>query len=127
MDFIAAVVAIIAIILVLRMRSRVSALEEHARVIHQRLEAAGGAPLAAEPQTPTPEAPPVIDADTARPRSPLEVFANKAAEAQPPKPAERLGEADIANIIQEASSAAPPPPPQEPETPAKSFEERFGA
>ena len=114
MDFIAAVVAIVAIILVLRMRGRVMALEHHVTLLNGRIALRGATPQAA-PETPpepgaVPPAPPPV------PASALEIFA---------KPAE-TAPLDAA-AIEPVASGTSPIEPTEPAEPAKSFEERFGA
>ena len=115
MDFIALIIAIVAIGIALKARSRLALLEHNIGLIANRL-AAGAAP----------EASPA--AEMAKPASPLDVW------AQPPQPqpeapaqpqAARIDESDIEKIIAEASQ--PPAPPAESPAPAKSFEERFGA
>jgi uncharacterized membrane protein len=117
MDFLAFVVALIAFIVTLRMRSRIALLEHNIALIGKQLGGAGEAPA---PET-APE----------QPRSPLEVLA-KEQPAQPPEGAPASVQptaVDKAAIEQFVQTAAPPPPapPPEPEAPAKSFEERFGA
>lgn len=115
MEFLAFVVALIAFIVALRMRSRIALLEHNIALIGKQLS--GETPTAAPAAAPE------------QPRSPLEIFAKdqppQGAPAAAQPPAERMDEAAIEQIIQDA--APPPPPPQEPEAPAKSFEERFGA
>jgi uncharacterized membrane protein len=119
MDFIAFIVAIIAFVVALKSRSRIALLEHSLELITRRLE--GGAAAQAAPQTPGAAAP--------APRSPLEQFGPKPAEAPPvAPPPPRMDERDIEKIISDA--AQPPSPPVAPDTPAeppKSFEERFGA
>ena len=113
MDFIAAVVAIVALVFALKMRKRVAALEMLVTALNQRTADKGPAAAAPLPQAPHPE--------TAAPQS---VFvAPEPASAAPA--AERTDEAAIEQTVQE-SFAAPPPPPV-PQEPARSFEERFGA
>ncbi len=108
MDFIAAVVAIVALVFVLKMRKRVTDLE--LRIAHF---------AATSPATPqsAPQPPPVA----AQPWAP----------AAPPAatpPFERMDEPAIDPVIKEASQPIPPPPPaEEPGELSKSFEERFGA
>jgi len=108
MDFIAAVVAIVALVFVLKMRKRVTDLE---------LRIAQFAGLPSATPRPTPEPPPV----TAQPWAP----------AAPPAatpPSERIDEPAIDPVIKKASQPIPPPPPrEEPGELSKSFEERFGA
>ncbi len=102
MDFLAAIVAIVALVFVLKTRKRVTELE-------LRIAQFGIAPASprAAPETPVAEQP---------------FVAPEAA----PQPAERMDEAAIEGIIKEASQPTPPPPP-EPAEPGRSFEERFGA
>jgi uncharacterized membrane protein len=104
MEFLAALLAIVALIFVLKMRSRVTALE--LRIA----ELTGIQPAPAEPKW---ESPPVVEPQPA---------ALDAAAAPP----ERMDEAAVDGAIKEASRPAPPQPP-EPAEPGKSFEERFGA
>jgi len=107
MDFLAAVVAIVALIFALNMRKRVVNLE-------LRIAQFNGLPPAAL-QT-APETPPVA----AQPWAP-------AAPPAPP-PFERMDEVAIDSVIKDASPPVPPPPPPEqPGELSKSFEERFGA
>ena len=105
MDFLAAVVAIVALIFVLKMRTRLTALE--LRIA----ELTGTQPALPQPQWGTPPAP-------------EQTFAAPAAPA--PAPFERMDEAAIDAVIKNAAPPAPPPA-AEPEAPRKSFEERFGA
>src|SRR5262245_10084794 len=121
MDFIAAVVAIVAIILVLRMRGRVTVLEQHVTLLNGRIALRDAPPQAAPAPPALPAEPPAV------PASPLEIFA-KPAEAAPVAP-----RVDAA-ATEPASESVPPPlppaesaQPAEPAEPAKSFEERFGA
>ena len=116
MDFIALIIAIIAISLALKARARITRLEHNLGLVARRLEGAAA-----------PEAPPATE--TAKPASPLDVWATPAqprpeAPAQP-RPAARLDESDMGKIIAEASQ--PPAPPAAPPAPRKSFEEQFGA
>src|SRR4051794_35006466 len=106
MDFLAAVVAIVALIFALKMRKRMTELE--LRIA----EFTGIRPAA--PQT-MPEAPPAAPKPfiTAEP-------------VTTPTPA-RMEEAGPPPANTQAAPPAPPSPPAEPEAPAKSFEERFGA
>jgi len=107
MEFIALILALVALGLVLKSRSRISALE----LIVRRLEGSTApqvTPVAGHAMPPS-----FLDAVAAQPESPAE-----------PQPA-RMDEDDIKNIIIDASQ--PPAPPAEPPTPTKSFEERFGA
>ncbi len=112
MDFIALILAIIALSLAMRFRSRIVLLEHNLAQIAKRVE--GGV---------APEAPPVTEA--AKPPSPLAVWASLP-QPQPETPAQpqaaRTDKSDIEQIITEASR-----PPAEPPAPTKSFEERFGA
>src|SRR5215218_5951796 len=106
MDFLAAVVAIVALIFALKMRKRMTELE-------LRVAAFTGI-RPATPQT-MPEAPPAAPKPfiTAEP-------------VTTPTPA-RMEEAAPRAANTQAAPPAPPSPPAEPEAPAKSFEERFGA
>ncbi len=106
MEFVALIIAIIAIVLVLKARGRISTLE----LTVSRLQ--GSAAPEASPVTEEAMPPSVLDA-FAEPQSPAE-----------PQPA-RMDEAEIESVIADASQ--PPSPPAEPPPPAKSFEERFGA
>jgi uncharacterized membrane protein len=111
MDFIAAVVAIVALVFVLKMRKRVIDLE---------LRIAQFTGTQPAPPQPAVEPPPVAEQPWAL-----------AAPAAPPaatQPSERMDEAAIGAVIKDASEpASPPPPPEEPGELSKSFEERFGA
>ena len=115
MDFIALIIAGMAIGIALKARSRIALLEHSLGLVAKRLE--GGA------ATETPPA-----AREEKPASPLDVWASPA-QPQPEAPAQpqaaRTDEPGIEKIIAEAS--LPPAPPAEPSAPAKSFEERFGA
>ena len=115
MDFLAAVVAIVALVFVLGMRKRVTALETLTSQLHERL-AAGPAPAARTAPPPLPTIPP----ETIKPAEP----------AAPPPPPKVADEAEMEKVFAEARASAPPPappaPPAAPE-PQKSFEERFGA
>lgn len=115
MDFLALIIAIVAIGLAIRFRSRIALLEHNIGVIAQRLESGAGAAPANE---------------EARPPSPLDVWAQPPQpqpEAQAaPQPA-RTDEADIEKVIAEAAQPPAAPPPTEPPAPRKSFEEQFGA
>src|SRR6185295_7874091 len=115
MEFVAAVIAIVAIILAITARKRITQLEQRASALETRL----AHPFAAEaaPRTaPLPE--PLLPAEAAVP----------AAATVPPA---RVDEAAADAVTQEAaaSDAAPPEPPAPaaPAAPPKSFEERFGA
>ena len=105
MDFLAAVVAIVALIFVLKMRTRLTALE--LRIA----ELTGAQPAPPQPPWGTP---PVPEPTFAAPAAPA------------PAPFARMDEAAIDAVIKDAAPPAPPPP-AEPEAPRKSFEERFGA
>src|SRR5690349_4321612 len=117
MEFIAAIVAIVAIVLVFSLRNRVALLEQHIAFLNQQLAPRRTAPPQAASE-PTPQAPPL----------PADMPA-------PPAPAEGVKVPAIEQLAQE-SFAAPPPPPSPPPPPppappapeaAKTFEERFGA
>src|ERR1044072_3536852 len=110
MDFIAAVVAIVALVLVIKLRRRTAVLEQHVALINQRLPISRVAPPEAAPEA-TPESPPL----------PVEMPA-------PPTPTEQIREAAFDQPFQESSAPpSPPPPPLPAPEPAQSFEERFGA
>src|ERR1044072_8082651 len=110
MDFIAAVVAIVALVLVIKLRRRTAVLEQHVALINQRLAISRGAPPEPAPEPP-PEPPPL----------PVEIPA-------PPTPTEQIREAAFDQPFQESSAPpSPPPPPLPAPEPAQSFEERFGA
>jgi uncharacterized membrane protein len=109
MEFIALIVAIIAVIVALKARSRVTLLEHNLGVMERRLE--GGTSAAAKP------------AEETQPSAP-DLFAAEPEVPAKPQPA-RMDEAEIEQIIAEA--AQPASPPAEPPAPTKSFEERFGA
>jgi len=111
MEFIALILAIIALVLALKARSRITLLEHNLGLATKRVE--GGSPAAA-----------ATPAEEPRPASPLEVFASRPAAPAEPQAA-RTAESDIEQIIAEGSQPLSPPP--EPPAPAKSFEERFGA
>jgi uncharacterized membrane protein len=106
MEFVAAVVAIIALILAMKARKRITQLELRAAALEQHL--APGA--AAAPAT---QAAPFAESPAAAPISPP-----PSVPAAAPEP-----------VIQEAAPPSPPAPPvaAEPAEPGKSFEERFGA
>jgi uncharacterized membrane protein len=107
MDFIATVVAIVALVFVLKMRKRVSELE-------LRIAQFTGI------QSPTPQTAPETPPVTAQPWAP--------ATPPAPQPSERIDEPAIDSVIKDASQPVlPPPPPEEPGELSKSFEERFGA
>ena len=108
MEFVAAVVAIIALILAMKARKRITQLELRATALEQHL--ASGAAAAPSPAT---QAAPFAESPSAEPVSP-----------PPSEPADAAPEP----VMQEAAPSAPVPPvPAEPAEPAKSFEERFGA
>jgi uncharacterized membrane protein len=110
-EFLAVLIAVIAILMVRNAGKRIAALEKRAATLEQRL----AHPLAAEP---TPEAP------HAEPPIPDEAAATAAAAIQPiPMP---LDQAATEATIAEAAPSAPLPA-AEPPAPTKSFEERFGA
>ena len=117
MELLAAVVAIVALIFVLKMRKRVTDLEVQIAALDQRFL---GMQPGARPQ-PAPDVAPF----TAQPAPSPEAAPIPAATA-------RVDEAAIDSIFQEARQDSPfaqPPvaPPAEPAAPALSFEERFGA
>jgi uncharacterized membrane protein len=111
MDFIATVVAIVALVFVLKMRKRVTDLE-------LRIAQFAGLPPA------TPQTAPVTPPVTEQPWAP-------AVPATPPAPppSVRIDEPAIDAVIKDASQPVPPPPPptEAPGELSKSFEERFGA
>jgi len=115
MDFIALIIAIVAIGLVLKARSRVALLEHNLGLVAKRLQDGGVAP--------TPEA--------GKPPSPLDVWAPPPAQPQPEAPAQpqapRMDETDVEKIVAEASQPPASPPPTKPRADKKSFEEQFGA
>jgi uncharacterized membrane protein len=106
MDFLAAVLAIVALFLALKLLKRVTALE-------LRITELGNAQAA--PARPTPQAPPAAE----------QLFVAPA--AVPPQ--EQMDHAALDAIVSGAGvdTTPPSPPPSEPAPPAKSFEERFGA
>jgi uncharacterized membrane protein len=108
-EFVALLLALVAILMVRNAGKRIAQLEQRVA------ELAGGAPaVPAGGPTPAP--------------SPLDVFAPKPEATPAPAtaaPSERLDEKAIEEAI--GGAAAPPPPPAEPAPPKKSFEERFGA
>src|SRR3954466_3215130 len=111
MEFLAAVVAIVALFLALKLRKRVTALE-------LRIAEFGGLQAAA-PQSAR-EIPPVTEPPFAAPEP---------AQAAAPAPELSTGERRLEgafDAVPGADSGATPPP-SEPPPPAKSFEERFGA
>ena len=112
MDFIAAIVAIVAIVLVIKLRGRMAVLEQHVALINQRLATSRITP---------PEAAP-----TSEPISPPRPFSVETPAWAAPAP-ERMDEAAIRQTIPESSVPPPLPPPLAAPAPAKSFEERFGA
>jgi uncharacterized membrane protein len=116
MDFIALVLAIIAIAIVLQLRKRMVELQQQITGLDHRMTARdAGAPQQVQV---APPAPPPLPAAVAGPEP--------AAEAAPA----RMDEAAIDHLIADAAPPSPPPPlppPPPPAAPAKSFEERFGA
>src|ERR1041385_8939445 len=111
MDFLAAVLAIVALFMAMKLLKRVTAAELRIAELIRGIQAA-------PPQTAAPQVP---DAPTAA----EPVFVAPA--AAPPQ--EQTDHAAIDAIVAGAGVDVnpPPPPPREPEPPAKSFEERFGA
>ncbi len=105
MDFLAAILAIVALIFVLSMRKRVTELEQR---IAQLTVGVQPAPSQGWSEVPPGTEQPFVAPEAA------------------PQPAERMDEAAIEGVVQEASQPTPPPP-EEPAAPGKSFEERFGA
>src|SRR5690242_12404185 len=115
MDFFAAVVAIVALFMAIKLLKRVTALE--LRIVELT---ASALPPVARPQA-APQAPPDASPAPAEPT----VFV-------PPEPAAAPDRADHDALDAIVAGAGvdvnpSPPPPREPEPPAKSFEERFGA
>src|SRR4051812_38361538 len=108
MDFIALILAIIAIVLAVKVRSRVILLERHVGVANS-----------ASPITPAPAFP--KSAATASPAP----QPHPATGARPWEP-EAFVTAPANQVRRDTAASAPPPPPSAPEPPAKSFEERFG-
>src|SRR5262249_22089277 len=114
MDFLALILAIIAIILVLRLRKRIADFQQQLTILDQRLTTRG---LRTPPETqtaPTPETPPTLGPLTPPEPPPL------------PAPVEQMDEAAIDKLIAETAPPSTPPAPP-PAQPARSFEERFGA
>ena len=105
MEFVAAVLAIVALIFVLKMRKRMTELELRVAALSGSIQPAPRAAAERPPAT----AQPFVATESTR-----------------AAPRARMDEAASEGIIEEAAPAAPPPPP-EPEAPGKSFEERFGA
>jgi uncharacterized membrane protein len=112
MDFLAAVLAIVALMVVLKTRKRVTALE-------LRIAQLSGGIAPAAP--PAPEMPPVAEQPFVAPEPPARPIATS--------PAERMIEAVFDSFGSDASkpAAAVPSGPGAPAEPGKSFEERFGA
>jgi uncharacterized membrane protein len=111
MDFLAAVLAIVALVLLGKMRKRVTALEAQVAAFQQSPPAPPAPAIDRPTEFETPPAPETV--------IPAPHIAPQAA------PAETSGEAQPDAVFQEASS--PEPPPAEPAAPTPSFEERFGA
>ena len=112
MDFIALILAIIAIAVALQLRKRMAELQQQLTIVHGRLALRSPEPPPEAQAAPAPEAPP----------------AEPVAPPEPPPftpPPERMDEAAVDKVIAEA--APPPPPPPAPAEPTRSFEERFGA
>src|SRR4051812_38106292 len=105
MEFLAAVLAIVALIFVLKMRKRMTELELRVATL------SGGIQAAPQASRDTPAA-------TAQP-----FVATEIASAAP---TEHINESATEEPVSDAPQSAPPPPP-EPPAPGKSFEERFGA
>src|SRR3984893_13104166 len=124
MEFLAAVIAIVAIILVFKLRKRVTTLEAQVALLNGRLDAKPeGVPQAApeilfpeQPAAPEPEAPePAVSVPQSLPPS--------------AQHGERAIDAVFAAAAQHAAAAPPPetPLPPHPAAPSPGFEERFGA
>ena len=114
MDFIAAVVAIVAIVFVLRMRGRVTALEQQVTLLNGRIALRDAPPQAAPepPAAPSRAAAPV-------PASPLEIFA---------KPAAPAARTHGCGRDRAAVGAVPPPlPPPPAKPPSRAGEKLRGA
>jgi uncharacterized membrane protein len=116
MEFVAAVVAIIALIVAMQARKRAVMLERWARTLEQRL----ALPPAAAPEQPV---------------APIDTFEQpRAAPSAPVAPAapfaprpEAARDAAAEEIFQDAAAPTGATPPSGPAAPRKSFEERFGA
>jgi uncharacterized membrane protein len=112
-EFLAVLIAIVAILMVRNAGKRIAQLEQRAAALEQRIAhpfAAESAPEAAHPTEP-----------------PLDTF-EPAPAAAAASPAERMDEAAIDSVIQDGVPAdSPPAAPAEAPAPARSFEERFGA
>src|SRR5437764_14183135 len=109
MDFLAAVLAIVALIFVLKMRKRVTDLELRIAALTGGIQAA-------------PQAPPEM------PRASEQPFVA----AEPATSPDGMEHAALDGIVaragaDQAAAPPPPPPPPDPAEPGKSFEERFGA
>ena len=91
-EFIGFVLAIIAIAIALQLRTRLAELDRRVSEISGRM-ALPGVPM----PTTAPETPPPLDLPAATPVA--------------PQPAERVDEAAIGRIIDEAAVPPPPPPP----------------
>src|SRR4051812_18453862 len=105
MEFLAAVLAIVALIFVLKMRKRMTELELRLAALSGGIQAAPQASL----RTPFATAQPFVATEVAR-----------------AAPTEQMNESATEEPVSDAPQASPPPPP-EPAAPSKSFEERFGA
>jgi uncharacterized membrane protein len=112
MEFLAAVVAIVALVFALKLRKRVTVLE---------LRIAEFGSLQATTPQPTPEIPPIA-------KSPF-VLREPSAAAAAPQPAPAAGEQRVEAAFDAiiGGGSQPPAPPDAAPAPARSFEERFGA
>src|SRR4051794_31854186 len=108
MDFIALILASIAIVLAVKMRSRVIVLERHIGLANSALPIAPDAafPDSATTASPAPRPEPATDAKLSAP--------------------EAFVAAPVDQMLKDTSASTPAPPPFAPEPPAMSFEERFG-
>ena len=129
MEFLAAVIAIVAIILAIRLRKRVTALEAQVALLNGRLDARPEGVQQAAPEILFPEQP------APKPEAEKPDTVGPAVSVPPSPPPSAQGDeaaidAVFAAAAQHAAEAAPPPQsplPPEPAPPSPSFEERFGA
>src|SRR5882757_7526169 len=122
MEFLAAVIAIVAIILAFRLRKRVTALETHVTLLNGRLEARPeGVPQTAPK---LPEQPATPESQKTEPVAP----AVSVPQSPSTQPDEAAIDAVFAAAAQHAAARPPETPlPPQPATPSPGFEERFGA
>jgi uncharacterized membrane protein len=127
MEFLAAVIAIVAIILAFRLRKRVTALEAHVVLLNGRLDAKPEGVAQVAPEILFPEQPEAPKPEAQKPGT----AAPAVSVPQSPPPAAQPDEAAIdavfAAAARHAAASAPPPETPFPPQPAPSFEERFGA